>query len=143
MNMLTPLQSASRDWYLEQLGIRQYQLRNPHVLCGEGRIVLSEHTQLIMIGDDLSLETAFMKDVLASISLEPISLVLLKPDQISLLPDNIPCVIWILGSANQPDLTQKSCTLIHTPSLPELIHSATDKRHLWRQLCNYEHYFRS
>lgn len=139
--MLTSPQFASRDWYLEQLGIPQYQLRHPHALCGKGMFALSKRTRLIIIAETCTLNSAFMVDLLAAIGCDPSSLLLIKPTQIAFLPTKMDGVIWIMGNMDNLGLPYQSNLIIRSPAWNELVQSAQHKRQLWRQLSNYEHYF--
>lgn len=143
MNMLTPLQMASRDWYLDQLRIRQYQLRTSSRFCDDVAFTLSAETRLIIVSESLTLNTPFLRDVLAAIGLTPNALLWLNPSQSIFLPDTVPGVIWLMDPTYQDILSSKYDAIILTPVLPVLMQSSHNKRRFWRQLCDYESYFRT
>jgi DNA polymerase III subunit psi len=144
MNMLTTSQSNRRDWYLDQLGITQYKLRQPMLLNKESTLAMTEATRLIIIKPDESpLPEPFFSDILYVMNLKNSALLFIKPDQASLLPAQLNCLIWLIGDDELTGINLIATDLIQTPSLKSIIHSATDKRQLWQQLCQYEHYFRT
>jgi DNA polymerase III subunit psi len=144
MNMLTTSQSNRRDWYLDQLGITQYKLRQPMLLNEKSTLAMTEATRLIIIKpDESTLPEPFFSDILQVMNLNDSALLFIKPDQASLLPTQVNCLIWSIGNDEFAGINLISTDLIQTPSLNSVIHSATDKRQLWQQLCQYEHYFRT
>ncbi|VFS47764.1 DNA polymerase III subunit psi [Budvicia aquatica] len=60
------------DWQLEQMGIRQYQLRRPAALHGEVAIVLPDNVRVILLADKApSFTSPLLQDILRAISLSP------------------------------------------------------------------------
>lgn len=141
MNMLTPLQRASRDWYLDQLGIRQYHLRTSSRFCDNVAFQLAAEIRLIIVSESLALDTPFLCDVLAALDLKPQALLWLNPSQAIFLPDTLSGVIWLMDPTYQDILSRKHNAVILTPALPLLMQSCYNKRDFWRQLCDYEFYF--
>lgn len=143
MNILTPSQSARRDWYLNHLGITQYDLRNPQALRGEIVAMLSDDTRLIIVAESFYPELPFFNDIIDAINLTKIAWVFIEPTKAALLPDNLHCVIWIMGIKPTLNLTTKSPAIIHTDPLTNLMNSTVNKRLLWQKLCQYDHYFQT
>lgn len=143
MNTLTPSQSARRDWYLNRLGIAQYNLRNPQALRGKIVSMLSGDTRLIIVAESFYPELPLFKDIINTINLTKTSWFFIDPAQAVLLPDNLYCVIWLIGVKPATNLTTKSPAIIYTESLTNLTESATNKRLLWQKLCQYDHYFQT
>jgi len=143
MNILTPSQSARRDWYLNHLGITQYDLRNPQALRGEIVTMLSDDTRLVIVAESFYPELPFFNDIVNAANLTKTSWFFIKPTKATLLPDNLNCIIWIMGIKPTINLTAKSSAIIHTESLTNLMNSTSNKRLLWQKLCQYDHYFQT
>lgn len=141
MNMLTRLNITGLDWYLDKLGITQYTLRNPHVFSGETVLALTPDTRLIILADGISLHLPFFNDILSTLNLAKSSVLIIDPLKAMLLPDNISCVLWVMGTFPPMDLGTKSLAIVHTAPLTELMDSLPHRRLLWQQLCHYGQYF--
>lgn len=133
-----------RDWYLEQLGITQYTVRRPASLMGEVAITLTPEIRLLTVSAE-STEEKIFDDILKAIRLTRQNVLTLKPEQLIMLPEQFNAVVWFI---NQPlpeswpaGGSVNNRPTIKTLSLSALAKSPKDKRQLWQELCQYEHYF--
>ncbi|WP_392565498.1 DNA polymerase III subunit psi [Utexia brackfieldae] len=143
MNMLTSSELNRRDWYLNQLGITQYELRKPKALNESVTLALTESTRLIIVVENTPPQTRFFQDILSAVSVDKHALCFINPAQLALLPTTFKGVIWSIGCDKQSTLSTQYETIIETSSLETLQSSAKEKRQLWQKLCEYEHYFQA
>lgn len=133
-----------RDWQLEQMGIRQYQLRRPAALHGEVAIVLPDNVRVILLADKLpSFTSPLLQDILRAISLNHEQIYCLTPEQAMMIPEDTGCVFWFMGLGEQPELPASIAKLpsLTSPSLDELADNPDAKRALWQQICHDEYNF--
>lgn len=128
--------SSRRDWLLQQMGITQYTLRRPRALKGEVSLSLPEQTRLLIVADVPPLLTdPMIGDVLRAMMVKADDVVVLTPDQLAMLPDDLPCASWCLGVEMPAALAGSH---IASPVLAELYQNADAKRALWQQISQYE-----
>ncbi len=128
-----------RDWLLQQMGITQYRLHHPRVLQGEVAVRLHPDTRLVIVAAEQPPSSqSFMQDVLHSLGLEASQSRLLTARQLAMLPEPIPCPVWLLGV---PADREYSTVQLVTPPLAELINSSAAKRTLWQQITTYDSHF--
>lgn len=133
-----------QDWYLNQLNITQYVLRNPSVLKGESLLNITDNIRLIIVSKLYPTEKIF-GDILKAIHLTEDNCLTLLPAQLIMPIEQINNVIWFIDEP-LPDNWQKSNlreekAIIETVDLAKLTKSPNLKRKLWYDLCQYENYF--
>lgn len=136
--------TSRRDWQLEQMGIRQYQLRRPAALLGEVAMVLPANLKVILLAETLpALSSPLMQDILRAMLLSVEQVYCLTPEQAMMVPEDTRCVFWLMGVAQCPDLPAALTELpvLSTPTLPELADNPEAKRTLWQQICRDEYHF--
>ncbi|KGT95344.1 DNA polymerase III subunit psi [Erwinia typographi] len=128
--------SPRRDWLLQQMGITQYTLRRPRALHGEVSVSLPEQTRLLIVAEvPPSLSDPLINDVLRAMLMDEQDVLVLTPEQLAMLPDDIRCAAWCLGIEPVPELNGSQ---IASPVLAELYNNAGAKRALWQQISHYE-----
>ncbi|WP_238334279.1 DNA polymerase III subunit psi [Arsenophonus endosymbiont of Bemisia tabaci] len=128
-----------RDQLLKQMGIVQWILRDPALLCGEHAVCIPDATQLIIIADErIDLGNLFVKDILRAMMIDSRQVCCLLTKEISLLPKEILWPCWIIGK--QLPVSSKRW-VIHTLPLPEIYSDPQSKRALWAQICQHENNF--
>lgn len=128
--------SSRRDWLLQQMGITQYTLRRPRALKGEVSLSLPEQTRLLIVAEvPPLLSDPIIGDVLRAMQVKADDVVLLTPDQLAMLPDDLQYASWCLGLTLPAPLPGSHIT---SPVLAELYHNADAKRALWQQISQYE-----
>ncbi|MXP49310.1 DNA polymerase III subunit psi [Pantoea sp. Eser] len=128
--------TSRRDWFLQQMGIKQYQLRRPRVLQGEIAVTLAPETQLIIVAETPpGLHEPLMRDVLHTLNLQPAQVMTVTPDQLQMLPETLHCAGWLLGVESEQTFNGVALT---SASFNELISSGAAKRALWQQMCNHD-----
>ncbi|GKX62826.1 DNA polymerase III subunit psi [Pragia fontium] len=136
--------TSRRDWQLEQMGIKQYQLRRPTALHGEVAIVIPDTIKLVLLSEQLpALSSPLMLDILRAMQLTSEQVYALMPEQAMMIPENIRCVLWLIGLNEPPSLPTAlaELPLLTSPSLAELANDPDAKRILWQQICRDEYYF--
>lgn len=129
--------STRRDWLLQQIGITQYQLRRPRVLQGEIAVRLAPDTRLLLVAEHPpALDEPLISDVLRALDISPAQVMTLTPEQLPMLPEQLPCPGWLLGVESQHAFNGVVFT---SAVLNELISSGAARRALWQQMCNYDH----
>lgn len=133
-----------QDWYLNQLDITQYVLRNPAVMKGESAMNIADNIRLIVISQSVPTDKIFY-DILKAIHLTQHNCLILSPAQFIMPIEQLNHVIWFIDHP-LPDnwLTSpllKSKAIITTAPLTQLALAPNLKRQLWNNLCQYENYF--
>ncbi|MDT9587537.1 MAG: DNA polymerase III subunit psi [Candidatus Arsenophonus melophagi] len=128
-----------RDTLLTQIGILQWTLRNPQVLCGEHTVSIPNDTQLLIIADEhIDLYGDFVQDVLRAMKIDSSYVYCLLTRDISLLPKEILWPCWIMG---KPLAISFKKWVINTLPLQEIYYRPQLKCDLWKQICQYENSF--
>ncbi|WP_159565469.1 DNA polymerase III subunit psi [Budvicia diplopodorum] len=136
--------TSRRDWQLQQMGIRQYQLRRPAALHGEVAIVLSDNVRVVLLAQTPPAFTSLLlQDILRAMSLSQEQVYCLTPEQAMMIPENAHCAFWLMGLDEPPELPAFVASLptLTSPSLTELADNASAKRALWQQICHDEYNF--
>jgi len=133
-----------QDWYLNQLGITQYVLRNPSVMKGESAMNIADNVRLIVVSQLVPTDKIFY-DILKAIHLTEQDCLILSPSQLIMPIEQVNHVIWFIDQP-LPDTWQtspllESKAIITTVSLTQLALSPNLKRQLWHNLCQYENHF--
>lgn len=136
--------TSRRDWQLEQMGIRQYQLARPAALRGEVAVAIPDDVKVIVISEALP-QTAspLWQDLLRAMALTPAQAYCLTLDNVMMIPENVRCALWLLGQDTPPALPDalKALPLLESPSLDALSANPEAKRLFWQQICHHEHHF--
>lgn len=128
-----------RDQLLKHMGIMQWTLRDPMVLCGEHAVSIPDSTQLVIIADErIDLGNLLVNDILRAMMIDSRQVCCLLTKEISLLPKEVIWPCWILGK--QLPVSSKQW-IIHTLPLAEIYFNPQLKRALWAQICQYENNF--
>ncbi|WP_127956622.1 DNA polymerase III subunit psi [Serratia microhaemolytica] len=128
--------TSRRDWLLQQMGVDQWELRNPAALRGEIAIQLPAAVRLLVVAEPLpALDDPLFADVLRTLGLSEGEIYRLTPQQAVMLPPQTACHCWRLGIETQLPLAGVQ---LFSPALAELSHSVEAKRSLWQQICHYE-----
>ena len=136
--------TSRRDWQLQQMGIKQYQLRRPTALHGEVAIVLPDSVRVILLAPVAPAVTSSLwSDILRAMSLNQEQVYCLVPEQAMMIPENTHCIFWLMGLDELPELPAFVADLptLTSPSLAELANSPDAKRALWQQICHDEYNF--
>lgn len=132
------------DWQLQQMGIKQYQLRRPTALHGEVAIALLDNVRVILLAQISPIATsALWSDILRAMSLNQDQVHCLAPEQAMMIPENTHCILWLMGLDQLPELPNFVANLPHliSPSITELANNPDAKRTLWQQICHDEYHF--
>lgn len=131
--------ASRRDWLLQQLEITQWAVRRPAVLQGEIAVRVPPEVRLLVIAHPLpESDEPLLHDVLQTLRLQSHQVYCVTPQQVAMLPAQIPCNSWCLG---EPVESTVLGAQLQSPTLSDLYHSATAKRALWQQICHHEHHF--
>lgn len=135
---------SRRDWQLEQMGIKQYQLRRPAALQGEVAVTLSDNVKVVLLCEQPpALSSPFMQDILRAMLLTSEQVCCLTPEQAIMLPENTQCTFWLLGLKEPPSLPASLAKQpsFSSPPLSGLAEDPNAKRLLWQQICRDEYHF--
>ncbi|MDR0807047.1 MAG: DNA polymerase III subunit psi [Enterobacteriaceae bacterium] len=136
--------TSRRDWQLEQMGIKQYQLRRPAALQGEVAIILPDSVKVVLLAETLpALSSPLMQDLLRAMLLTSEQIYCLTPEQAMMIPESTRCVFWLMGLEHAPQLPEElaALPLLTSPSLAALAGNPDAKRILWQQICRDEYHF--
>lgn len=136
--------TSRRDWQLEQMGIKQYQLRRPAALQGEVAVTLSDTVKVVLLCEQPpAFSSPFMQDILRAMLLTSEQICCLTPEQAIMLPENTQCTFWLLGLNEPPSLPAPLAKQpsFSSPSLSVLAADPNAKRLLWQQICRDEYNF--
>lgn len=124
-----------RDWYLQQLGIVCWELRNPSVLRGEIAPVLPDGVRLLLVANaPLPVGEPLINDVLRTLRLVPEQVLTLGYEQATMLTQQCHCNSWWLGV----DALPLPGVRLLSPELVVLHRSAAARAALWQQICEHE-----
>lgn len=130
--------TAQRDQYLQQLGIRQWQLRNPMALRGELSSQLPDEVRLLVVTPSvLVLDQPLIIDVLRTLNIDRQQVLALTGERVAMLSAHRPCNSWWLGVEAQ---ALAGAQLV-SPEFSVLQRSAAARAALWQQICEYEQDF--
>lgn len=131
--------SSLRDQQMQQLGITQYQLRRPAVLQGEVAVLIPAQTRLVIVAEQLpALTEPLLVDIIRAAGLRHDNVYYLTAERAVMLPQETQCALWLLGDV---DVNASGEVKLTSQPFNELSNSAAEKRALWQQLYQYEHYF--
>ncbi|MGQ0286736.1 DNA polymerase III subunit psi [Pasteurellaceae bacterium 22721_9_1] len=129
-----------RDLLLQEMGIKQWQLRRPEALKGVVNISVADNIKLIIVAEQtLSVQEPFIQDVLRSIAINVKDCLLIDFSQVDHLQTTTPVHYWLL-SQNQQKIDRtlshfsQVTSLWQSPDLPLLKQNGKEKRHLWQQI---------
>ncbi|OCG23213.1 hypothetical protein A9G11_06345 [Gilliamella sp. wkB108] len=127
-----------QDWYLKQLNITQYVLRNSTVFKGEIATHIGDEIRLIVVAEQKPTQKIYL-DILNAIHLTEDQVLILTPSQLIMPASDVNIVVWFIDV--KPDESWQSPLTIETINLDLLANAPQQKRQLWQQLCQYENYF--
>lgn len=126
---------TAKDQLLKHMGIMQWILRDPTVLCGEYAVSIPDCTQLVIIaGKRIDLSNLLVKDILQAMKIDSRQVCCLLTKEVSLLQKEVIWPCWILG--NQLSISSKQW-IIHTLPLEDISFNPQLKRALWSKICQY------
>lgn len=135
----------NQDWYINQLGITQYVLRDRYAIKGDALINIADNIRLIVITQSTT-DTKIFYDILKAIHVTTDDCLILSPAQLAIPIERFDRVIWLIDETlpeswlHSPELKNKA--VIESVSLSQLAKEPNLKRQLWNSLCQYENYFR-
>lgn len=129
-----------RDLMLQEMGITQWQLKHPERLKGVVNIVLSEHIRLIIVCDsEIASNSALLKDVLLSLSLNEQEYICVDFQQAQHLKPTQKLNYWLLSANHEKiDRTLSLCpqanSIWQTTDWQQFKQDHQAKRQLWKQI---------
>ncbi|MGL4455510.1 MAG: DNA polymerase III subunit psi [Plesiomonas sp.] len=126
--------SERRDWILQQMGITQWQLRQPAALQGDAAVRVDAQIQLIVVAAELPTGRLF-EDVLRTLQVTSEHVCHVRPAQYDFLHVEHACWLWLMGSEGVP---LSGCRQLYSAALSTLVDSDVAKKQLWQQIVGYE-----
>ncbi|AFP85508.1 DNA polymerase III, psi subunit [secondary endosymbiont of Heteropsylla cubana] len=126
-----------RNWQLKQLGITQWNLRNPLIFQKPTVVDFFNHNTPFLLISNSSIQKyyPFICDVARSMNLNPSQLFEVIPNQVILFPSKLNCYCWWIGIKATKNFLGIS---FQTDPLEMITQDSNAKRELWKVITRHK-----